>query len=82
MIRNGRLWLIVIELHFQWHHNFDVGAVRYFFIIGLRMSNLEKLEWIHWVLDEISQGHDMTDEIEKAIAFVEDIRELFIPDMK
>ena len=60
-----------------------VGAVRYFFIVGLRMSNLEKLERIHWVLNVlISQGHDMADEIEQAIDFVEDIKELFIPDMK
>ena len=46
------------------------------------MNNLQKIEWVHWVLDELSQGHDMTDEIEKAIGFVEDIRELFTPDMK
>jgi len=47
------------------------------------MSNLEKLERIHWVLNVlISQGHDMADEIEQAIDFVEDIKELFIPDMK
>ena len=46
------------------------------------ISNLKKIEWVHWVLDELSQGHDMTDEIEKAISFVEDIRELFMWDMK
>ena len=46
------------------------------------ITNLKKIEWVHYVLDEISQGHDMTDEIEMAIGFVEDIRELFTPDMK
>ena len=46
------------------------------------MSNLQKIEWVHYVLDKISQGHDMTDEIEQAIAFVEDIREIFMWDMK
>jgi len=46
------------------------------------ISNLKKIEWVHYVLDELSQGHDMSDEIEKAIGFVEDIRELFMWDMK
>lgn len=47
------------------------------------ISNLKKIEWVHWVLDEISQGTTMDNsEIEQARDFIEDIRELFIPDMK
>ena len=47
------------------------------------MSNLKKLEWVHWVLNELSQGTTMDNgEIEQARGFIEDIRELFIPDMK
>lgn len=47
------------------------------------ISNLEKLEWVHWVLDELSQGTAMDNgEIEKAKDFIEDIRELFMWDMK
>jgi hypothetical protein len=47
------------------------------------ISNLEKLEWVHWVLDELSQGTTMDNgEIEKARDFIEDIRELFMWDMK
>ena len=46
------------------------------------MSNLKKLEWVNWVLKEVSQGKDMTDELDQAIRFVYDIIELFIPDMK
>lgn len=47
------------------------------------ISNLKKIEWVHWVLDELSQGTTMNNgEIEQARDFIEDIRELFIPDMK
>jgi hypothetical protein len=46
------------------------------------ISNLKKLEWVNWVLNEISQGKDMTNELDQAISFVDDIIELFIPDMK
>ena len=46
------------------------------------MSNLKKLEWVNWVLDEVSQGKDMTNELDQAIRFIDDIIELFIPDMK
>ena len=46
------------------------------------MSNLKKLEWVNWVLNEISQGKDMTNELDQAIRFIDDIIELFIPDMK
>jgi len=46
------------------------------------ISNLKKLEWVNWVLNEISQGKDMTNELDQAIRFIDDIRELFIPDMK
>lgn len=46
------------------------------------ISNLKKIEWVHWVLDELSQGNDMSDEIEQARDFVEDIRELFMSDMR
>jgi len=46
------------------------------------ISNLKKLEWVNWVLDEVSQGKDMTNELDQAIRFIDDIIELFIPDMK
>ena len=47
------------------------------------ISNYKKIEWVHWVLDELSQGATMDNgEIEQARDFIEDIRELFIPDMK
>jgi hypothetical protein len=47
------------------------------------ISNLKKIEWVHWVLNELSQGTAMDNgEIEQARDFIEDIRELFIPDMK
>lgn len=46
------------------------------------ISNLKKLEWVNWVLKEVSQGKDMTDELDQAIRFIDDIIELFIPDMK
>jgi len=46
------------------------------------ISNLKKLEWVNWVLNEVSQGKDMTNELDQAIRFIDDIRELFIPDMK
>ena len=51
-------------------------------IMNDEMSNLKKLEWVNWVLKEVSQGKDMTDELDQAIRFVDDIIELFIPDMK
>jgi len=46
------------------------------------ISNLKKLEWVNWVLNEVSQGKDMTNELDQAIRFIDDIIELFIPDMK
>ena len=47
------------------------------------ISNLKKIEWVHWFLNEVSQGTTMNNnEIEQAIGFVEDIRELFMWDMK
>ena len=46
------------------------------------ISNLKKLEWVNWVLKEVSQGKDMTNELDQAIRFIDDIIELFIPDMK
>ena len=46
------------------------------------MSNLKKLEWVNWVLNEVSQGKDMTNQLDQAIRFVDDIIELFVPDMK
>jgi len=52
-------------------------------VMSNEMSNLKKLEWVHWVLNELSQGTIMNNgEIEQARDFIEDIRELFIPDMK
>lgn len=47
------------------------------------MSNLKKIEWVHWVLGELLQGYKISDsDLERAIVFVEDIRELFMWDMK
>jgi len=51
-------------------------------VMSNEMSNLKKLEWVNWVLNEVSQGKDMTNELDQAIRFIDDIIELFIPDMK
>jgi phosphatidylethanolamine-binding protein (PEBP) family uncharacterized protein len=52
-------------------------------VMNDEITNLKKIEWVHWVLDEISQGTTMDNgEIEQARDFIEDIRELFIWDMK
>lgn len=37
------------------------------------MNNLEKLEWIHFAIQEAMNGNP--DELGQAIAFVEDLRE-------
>jgi len=50
------------------------------------ISNLEKIDWVHWVFDELSNVDALKEtwgeEINQARDFIEDIRELFIPDMK
>lgn len=47
------------------------------------ISNIKKIEWVHWVLDELSNGTILNNgEIEQARDFIEDIREMFTPDMK
>ena len=43
---------------------------------SVTLTHLERLEWVHWVLDEISQGTIMhQDDIEKARDFIEYVRE-------
>lgn len=47
------------------------------------LSNLEKIEWIHWLLDELDQGTAISsDNIRKAIDFIEDIRDSYHYDLK
>ena len=47
------------------------------------MTKLEKLEWVHWLLDELDQGTEMLPEdIQKARDFIEDIRDDYIDDLK
>ena len=47
------------------------------------ISNVEKLEYVHWLLNELIQGAEMSeDELQQAQFYVEDIRELFWDDMK
>ena len=47
------------------------------------ISKLEKLEWVHWLLDELDQGTEMLPEdIQKARDFIEDIRDDYIDDYK
>ena len=43
------------------------------------MTAYEKLEWIHCQLQEIQDGYVDGVDIETAISFVEDIRELHMP---
>ena len=46
-------------------------------------TKIEKLEWIHWLLSELIQGTEFSeDELQQAQFYVEDIRELFLDDMK
>ena len=42
------------------------------------MSDYEKLEWIHSAIQEAQNGH--IDMLEKALEFIEDIREPLIPE--
>lgn len=47
------------------------------------LSNLEKIEWVHWLLDELCQGTKMlTQDIEQARDFIEDIRDNYRYDLK
>ena len=47
------------------------------------LSNLEKLEWLHWLLDELDQGTEMLPEdIRQARDFVEDLRDSYRYDLK
>ena len=47
------------------------------------ISKLEKLEWVHLLLDELDQGTPISsDNIRKARDFIEDIREDYIDDYK
>ena len=47
------------------------------------MTKPEKLEWVHWLLDELDQGTPISsDNIRKARDFVEDIREDYMDDLK
>lgn len=47
------------------------------------MTKLEKLDWIHWYLNEILNGITMLDtETNIAIKFIEDIRDGYIQDYK
>ena len=42
------------------------------------MTDLEKLEWIHYMLQEIIRLGVMPHDVEKAIGFIEDIREPYL----
>ena len=42
------------------------------------MNDLEKLEWIHYMLQEIIRLGVMPHDVEKAIGFIEDIREPYL----
>lgn len=47
------------------------------------MTKLEKLDWVLWLLDELDQGTAISsDNIRKAIDFIEDIRDCYIQDYK
>lgn len=47
------------------------------------MTKLEKLEWIHWYLNQILNGTIMLDtETNTAIKFIEEIRDCYIQDYK
>lgn len=47
------------------------------------MTNLEKLEWVHRVLDELLQGYKVPDSnLATAMGYVQDIREHYIDDFK
>lgn len=47
------------------------------------ITKLEKIERVHWVLDELLQGYKVSDsDIERAMNYVEDIREDYMDDLK
>lgn len=50
------------------------------------ISSIEKLEWVHCLLDELSRVDALEgtwgDEVRQAQFYIEDIRELFWDDMK
>lgn len=47
------------------------------------MTKLEKLDWVHWLLDELNQGTEMLPkDIQRAMDFIDDIRDCYIQDYK
>lgn len=47
------------------------------------ITKLEKLEWLHRLLDDILEGYKVSDiDVERAMNYVEDIREDYMDDLK